>query len=238
MKRTAIILWLALAATASAQPWVVPSIATIEVEQEQVTFQLADAAELMSQDERVAILSIGLDAAQSYGVRLIPSKPVAWIEIHDVNKPFPPRVQEPFNGSFVINGGSGQVFWVSLRTANEPPTWIEVTIGGKPDIPDPPIGDYKQLENISRAKSAALNDPVSAAAIKAAINGACDQVDGTMPLDAAKRHVVKAIDDAPKDGRVEWHDGWRVPISDAIGTLGITKTVEYVAAMRAVARGL
>ena len=220
-------------------PWLVPQPSAIEVEQEQVTFQLADSAEIAPQGERVAILSVGLDAKQSYGVRLIPAVPVDWIEIHDVAKPFPPRIQKPFDGKFVINGNPQQLFWVSLRTAGEPPSWISVTIGGDSGGPDPPpIGDYAALETLSREKSVALRDMATAVVLKTAINGALDNLDANIPLDAAKRTIVKAIDDAPKDGRVEWYGGWRVPISDAIGRLGITTTVEYIAAMRAVARGL
>ena len=253
MKTKVLIVWLLLAGAATAQldsqfDWALlyTEASSVEVEQQQVTAQVADSAEVAPYDERVAILSVNLDKEKGYGVRLIPSEPIAWIEIHDVNEPFPPRIQQPIDNKFLVLGIPKQVFWVSLRSIDSPPTWIKVVIGGDvPDPPDPPpVDDFTGLENISRARSQALGDPITADALRLAINNACKDLEeeceegGCPTLPEAKRRVIKAIDDTPKDGRVEWYDGWRVPISTAIGMLNIETTPNYIAAMRAAARGL
>lgn len=248
-----LIVLLVLITSASGQePWAATE-AAIEVEQSQVTFQTADAAEIAEDGERVSILAEGLDPGREYGVSLHPvDVAVEWIEVHDSQEPFPPKVQLPYKpGYWIVRGKAGQVFWVSLRRGIAPPAWVEVKIeptdGGDPEDPppeDPPPGDYGAIEELSRERAAAMGDTATAANIRNAITAACDKLDaacesGTCPtLNEAKRQVVAAIDLAKKDGRKDWYSGWRVPMSEAINELGLTATPNYIAVMRAAVKGL
>lgn len=245
---TIAIVWCLYALAASAQlPWEGQPQVTA-VGQTQVTFLRATMAELISDGESVLILAEELAPGREFGVKLEVEKDVLWVEVHDSQVPFPPRVQQPYQpGQFLIRGKPKQEFWVSLRT-NGPPEWVQVIVAPsevKPEPPvDPPSNDFSALTQLSKKLADSLNDPFTRESLKkaytatvAALRAQCSG--GTCPgLDAAKTAIIDAVNAAPKTPAIDWYYGYRKPTSDAINGLNITQVDTYLAAIEALALGL
>lgn len=249
-------------------PW--DASAKIEpVGQVQVTFLTALSAELAVVDGKTIILAEELEPSRQYGVVLIADESTRWIEIHDKKKPFPPIVASQYDpekhpGRFLVRGEPGQAFYVSMRS-DGPPTWTEVVVAPEvapdpdapgepgdpsdPDDPSDPPPSFESIMELSKAKAAALDDPATAARIKAAIIAACDRSDALCKagrcegLPITKMHVVGGIEAAlsARTGdslRKDWLAAWRRPISDAVNNINPQDPPAYVAVMRSVAAGL
>lgn len=221
----------------------------------QVTFLTADAVEVAEAGKRVAILAEGLDAKQEYGVVLTTKMPARWIEVHPVEKPFPPIVEQPYkDNKFLIRGKPGEKFNVSVRGIDIP-VWVEVTIAPsvappkpedpKPEDPKPPVSsDVKEL---SKQLSSQLADPPTASALKTALLSTVSNIEALCnqrqcpTLDSAKNSVQNTINtvlQSRKTPNKDWYRGWREPVSKAIADKKVTTTSEYIAWVRAAAEGL
>lgn len=137
-----------------------------------------------------------------------------------------------------------------------------VTIAGSLPVPDPdptpdpdpdptptPVPELEQIEKLSAESAARLADSTTAKSIAEAITLVETEIDamcsrGQCPgLDATKSMMVAAIERKLLERRgasrsVNWLDGWRKPINEAISRLQITDVPTYRAVMRAVAAGL
>lgn len=119
-----------------------------------------------------------------------------------------------------------------------------------PDDPTPtPVPVLEQLEKLSRESAARLADEVTAKGLADAILATDAQIEsmcasGQCPgLSAAKQMMVVAIERRllAREGasrNVNWLDGWRKPINEAISRLNAVDVPSYRAVMRAVASGL
>lgn len=232
-----------------------PTAATslpLSIELKPITFMAADAAEVIAADEGVIIFAEGLKAGTRYGMVLtVADQPVEFVEVHPKANPFPPTVKTPFRpNAFLIEGKLGEVFYVSVRAANEAPTWVTVVIvteDGPPPVEPPPSDGA--IEKLSRARADALNDPPTRAALKTALDRTVADIgllcaQGNCP-DVAKAqvYVVAAIESVMGARRgpsefVEWKAAWRTPISDAIQSKAVTTTAGYLALMKEAAQGL
>lgn len=235
----AIVVCMLIAANTVAQ-----NIPAIDVPQEQLTFQRAKSAKVVQEADSVLIFAIGLNSLVEYSVELTVDSSVAWVEIHDDAKPFPPIVQKPIDSKVMVVGKPAQSFWVSLRNSTGPPVWVKVVVAPKViPPPPPPTKDFAKITELSKAKAALLDKP-TAANIKKALTAKLDslaercKIGQCPPLTTAKQELLEAVNDAPKDGKYEWYAGWRIPIVQAIGSLALTTTPEYIAAMQAAAEGL
>lgn len=219
------------------------NIPTVEVPQVQVTFQRAKSAKVVQEVDSVLIFAMGLSPLIEYAVELTVDTSVEWVEIHDDLKPFPPITQKPIDSKVLVIGKPAQLFWVSLRNSTGPPAWVKVIVAPKVITPPPPVKDFAKITELSKAKAALLDKP-TAANIKKALTSKLDSLterckDGQCPtLAATKQELLEAVNDAPKDGKYEWYAGWRIPIVQAISSLALTTTPEYIAAMQAAAEGL
>lgn len=259
--RCVALLSLLLASNAIAQtPW--DANAKLEpIGQIQVTFLTAASAELAESDGKTIILAEELDANRGYGVILVADPATEWIEAHDADKPFPPTTLKQYApekrpGRFLLRGVPGQKFFASLR-GNGPPTWSEVVVApsapdpDEPDEPDEPPStppNLKSIAELSKQRSAVLNDQATAARLMVAINQECDRSEALCRagrcegLPATKAGIVNAIEStlATRTGeslRKDWLS-WRRPVSAAINTMNPQDPPAYIAIMRAVAMGL
>ena len=120
-----------------------------------------------------------------------------------------------------------------------------------PDDPDPEPtpGEFAELVKLSQRLAERLKDADTAEALAAAIRSTADALDaqcerGQCPGAASvKSSMVAAIEQTllmrrGPSQRVNWLDGWRRPINDALIAEQLTTVPRYVAAMRAVALGL
>ena len=222
------------------------SIPTLEVPQEQVTFQRAKSVKVVHESASVLIFAVGLNPIIEYAVELTVDSSVGWVEIHDDVKPFPPIIQKPIDSKVMVGGNPAQSFWVSLRNSTGPPVWVKVVVAPKvlPPVPVPvPNKDFTKITELSKAKAALLDKPTAANIKKALTTKLSSLMErckvGQCPtLATAKQELLEVVNAAPKDGKYEWYAGWRIPIVQAIGLLGLTTTPEYIAAMQAAAEGL
>lgn len=139
---------------------------------------------------------------------------------------------------------------------------VTVVVGDSPIPPDPtdptdptdpidpvPVPVLEGLTKLSAESAARLNDSPTAKALAAAIRSTDAELEamcsrGQCPgLNAAKAAMVAAIErtlllrgDASR--RVNWLDGWRVPINQRLQDINPADVPTYRAAMRAVATGL
>ncbi|XZE35319.1 hypothetical protein SH501x_000809 [Pirellulaceae bacterium SH501] len=237
-------------------------VAPTEVTQTQVVFLKAAKAELADVYGKVAIIAEELSEAREYGVIVTLPTEVKWIEVHPAAKPFPPIVQMPFKeGRFLIRGVPGERFYVSSRGGDRP-LWFETIVAAgdnqtpptdpgpvdpKPD-PSPPSGTIlDQIRELSRQKSAALDDAATAAVLRETIQRVADAVRakcraGQCPtLDGAKTMMVQSIDVAML-GRTspnrDWWLNWRRPVSDVIKKANPADVESYLTMMQAAAEGL
>lgn len=131
-----------------------------------------------------------------------------------------------------------------------------VTIGsGGPVDPGPidptptPVPDLKKLEDLSYESASRLADAATAKgladsilSVDARITGMC--ASGQCPgLQTAQSMMVSAIEQrllqrTGNSRNVNWLEGWRKPINDALSKLQGVDVPKYQAAMRAVASGL
>jgi hypothetical protein len=247
-------IWLLLGALACGQAFTAP-VPDNGVSVAQVTFLIADKAELATDGSRIAILAEGLDAKREFGAIVTLKDAAKWIEVHPVANPFPPRVERPYKDhTFLIRGQPGEKFYVSIRSDDDGPTWIEVAIAGEPapdpekpppvDPNPPPAGSLAEL---SRSLSQAMGDPETASAIKASLGSAVSSLEalcrsGQCPTIAvARAQVIYAIESALRDRKKpnkDWLKGWRDPVSKAVGAKNPADAKTYVALMRAVTEGL
>jgi hypothetical protein len=120
-----------------------------------------------------------------------------------------------------------------------------------PDEPDQPtpVPGLEQIEKLSRESAARLADADTAKGLADAIMATERAIDamckaGQCPgLAATKAMMVAAIERrlSERHGRslsVNWLDGWRKPINEAINRLNAVDVPSYRAIMRAVAVGL
>jgi hypothetical protein len=123
-------------------------------------------------------------------------------------------------------------------------------------IPDPdepeqptPVPGLEQIEKLSMEKAAALADSTTAKSIAQGILEVDRQIEvmcsrGQRPgLPAVKQMMVATIEGRLLGRRgaslnVNWLDGWRKPINEAINRLNAVDVPSYRAIMRAVAVGL
>lgn len=229
----------------------------IEVTQKPVTYFSAKSATIEDDAGGVLIFAeqLSTESQQAMMLEIVSGSP-KWASVHDRAKPFPPVIVPEWKpGKFLIKGRPGQVFYVYLGgSADQVPTWIEVSIGGvAPDLPppvnppptNPPIAD---LEELSRSLAVKLGDPDTAKAIAASLNKALDDITaqcarGQCPtLAGAKQIAVYAIEGTlavRKDPfRADWLGGWRKPISEAVAAKNPVQVSAYVLLMRSVASGL
>lgn len=120
----------------------------------------------------------------------------------------------------------------------------------EPEQPGPtPVPGLEQLEKLSAERSAALADPETAKGLAEIIRNTDRAIEqmcagGQCPgLSATKAMMVAAIEQrlAARRGaslQVNWLDGWRVPVNEAINRLNAADVPTYRAMMRAVAAGL
>lgn len=226
------------------------------VTQQQVTFLTASKAEVTQQDGKALILAEGLEKDVSYGVLITIEAPVKWIEIHPVEKPFPPIIQTPFrNKTFLIRGKQGQKFYVSGR-GTDVPFWFDVSIDPNSSNPtpdpkppkDPELPDWlEKIRTISREGSLAVKDPATAKDLAKAIDEAAIQIDQKclesrcLNLPDAKSIMVSSIEQVLVSRPVaskQWLSLWRRPVSDAIAQAKPVDTPSYLAMMRSAAKGL
>lgn len=120
--------------------------------------------------------------------------------------------------------------------------------GPEPD-PEPEPGNYEGIRRLSMESAEALADRATAQSLSAAIRAADEAMEqlcrtGQCPgLAAAKQMMVAAIERslllrAGNSRRVNWLDGWRRPLNEALGQLPLDTVPAYRAAMRAAALGL
>jgi hypothetical protein len=129
----------------------------------------------------------------------------------------------------------------SLPTPPNPPD--------DPPKPAPPLpGDYQSVLEASAAGTAAVNDPPTAAAMARAISDTVTVLEnlcetGRCPgLAECKRQMVQSIQDVllQREGvsrSRDWKGLWRVPVNAAIESLELTTPTQYLAAMKAAAKG-
>lgn len=136
---------------------------------------------------------------------------------------------------------------VAISSAGEQPA-----PGPDPDPdpePEPEPGNYEGIRRLSMESAAALADRATAQSLSAAIRSADEAMEqlcrtGQCPgLAAAKQMMVAAIERslllrAGNSRRVNWLDGWRRPLNEALGQLPLDTVPAYRAAMRAAALGL
>lgn len=219
-----------------------------------VTFLTADAAEIIEKPgtDGVAIFAEGLKAGAQYGMLLtVSNQPVDWIEVHPATF-FPVKVLRPIRpNAFLIEGKVGEVFYVSIRAGSVPPVWMTVTIVTDNPVPtDPPVDPPTDgaIEQLSRARANAVNDPPTRAVLKVDLNTAIAAAEARCaagdcpPLPEAADALVAAIEASLEKRRgeseyIEWKAGWRTPISDAVKAKATT-TQSYLALMKEAARGL
>ena len=119
----------------------------------------------------------------------------------------------------------------------------------EPDRPTPTPGDYEGLRKLSKDSAARLADATTAKALSTAIQAESVRITelcerGQCPtLDGAKRFMVIAIENSlnsrvGNSRNVNWLDGWRKPINDALKNTNTSTVESYLAAMRAIAVGL
>lgn len=119
----------------------------------------------------------------------------------------------------------------------------------KPDDPTPPPEQFESLRKLSELAAKDLNDPATARSLAAAMRAADAKLDamcdaGRCPgLVQAKEMMVLAIQEslARREGRsrqVNWLDGWRTIVSDAIKKINPPDVPTYQLCMRAAATGL
>lgn len=167
----------------------------------------------------------------------------------------PVEVKELGPGAFIVLG-SGTVrvevtivdFDKRLFDQDE----FQITIGKAPDpTPGPvdPVPPNQDLARISREAASKLNDPSTALALAAAINETATSIDqqcqsGQCPgLAQCKAMMVTAIEGrllmrTGSSLNVDWLNGWRVPINNALKSLNTSDVPTYLASMRSVASGL
>jgi hypothetical protein len=128
-----------------------------------------------------------------------------------------------------------------------------VTIGEAGTQPDPepipqPPSNYAQLQQLAKEKAALLDDGLTSRGLAQTIGTKCTEIErlceqGQCPtLLGAKTSMVTAIENrllarTGNSRNAPW-DGWRTQINLAIGRLNLTTVEQYVAAMKAVAKGL
>ena len=124
-------------------------------------------------------------------------------------------------------------------TDPQPPT--------EPEQPAPTPGKWVPLQDLSKTNSQRINDPQTAAAIKAAIVASVQEIEGKCAsgqcpgLDAAQRRVTGRIEQSllGRQNRLsDWANGWRTPNAQLINTLGIKDVPDYIQAAKAMAAGL
>lgn len=115
--------------------------------------------------------------------------------------------------------------------------------------PEPPAGDYEHIERASQSSAERLNDIETAGRLARAIQGEIAELEGMCKrgqcpgLAQAKAEVVAVIRAAlamrqGNSRNVDWLGGWREPMNSAIDRENITLVNNYLAAMKAAARGL
>jgi hypothetical protein len=255
-----IAIWLLLGLLCVAQSPFNPEPVNEGVQLSQVTFLVADRAELATDGTRVVVLAEGLDDKREYGVIVKLAVPAKWLEVHPIAKPFPPKVERPYKeNSFLIRGAPGERFYVSIRR-DDGPTWIEVTVAPNlmpqpppvdPTPTDPPVNPGT-LTELSRSLSKAMQDPATSASLKASLSTAVSNLEALCrvsqcpTLPAARSQVIAAIERAllartnPSKDRPDkdWLKGWREPISKAINDKNPIDTKTYVALVRSVVDGI
>jgi hypothetical protein len=116
-----------------------------------------------------------------------------------------------------------------------------------PDVPTP--GLFEALRQLSKNSAAALNDRDTANGLAETIQIKANEIEamcerGQCPtLDGARRMMVTAIENrllarAGNSRNVNWADGWRSPVNNALLASNTQTVALYLAAMRAVAVGL
>ena len=128
-----------------------------------------------------------------------------------------------------------------------------VTIGGttEPDPTDPPDvpTPAPELEKLSFESASRLADATTARGLADAIMAVDSQIEslcsaGQCPtVSTAQSMMVNAIERrllarTGASRNVDWLNGWRKPVNDALGKLTAVDLVKYRAAMRSVAAGL
>jgi len=211
----------------------------LEVQSKQVTFLTADNAELISSDERVAIIAENVDAKKSYGVMLkITNQSHDWIEVHTKSKPFPPRILDPFKEDvYLLVGDPGETFFISVRSNDDRPTWIEVQIEGDGSESGGIIGKWAKLQQISKMEADKINDPSTRSLLAKAYSDALVSVDN-MTLSDAKKNVVKARK-AALSARTTFESNWFVYLQKVGDEADKAEdTADYKAAISAIIAGL
>lgn len=251
-----VMLWLLLSVVGLAQSPFNPEPVNEGVKLSQVTFLVADRAEIATDGTRVVVLAEGLDDKREYGVIVKLDVPAKWLEVHPIAKPFPPKVERPYKeNSFLIRGAPGERFYVSIRR-DDGPTWIEVVVAPnlmpqpppvEPGPVDPPPVNPGSLTELSRSLSKAMGDSATSATLKASLGTAVSNLEALCrasqcpTLPAARSQVIAAIERALLDRKnpsKDWLKGWREPISKAINDKNPVDTKTYVALVRSVVDGI
>jgi hypothetical protein len=148
----------------------------LEVKVSQVSFLLADTAELTPVNNRVQITTTNLDAQRYYGLRIevvnqVHNYIAAYPIIDEVKNlvSFPPIYLNPVlpNGNtYNLTGDPGSAYWLEVRS-NSAPVVTKVRIEGTtteptPVDPEPPVdtGDFEQLERDMKTIVSQINEPV------------------------------------------------------------------------------
>lgn len=164
----------------------------LKVDVQQITFLRASAAQILPQDEGVAILAEDLEDTREYAAKIvITDQPNEYIEASRLLTvdgitvaEFPPLVITPISegegtNTYLLSGNPGDRFGVSIRSSVVP-QWLEVKIDGPstpdpdqpdPDEPEPPAGDLTPadltaIENTVVSAVKSLADPITQAEIK------------------------------------------------------------------------
>lgn len=125
----------------------------LKVDVQQITFLRASAAQILPQDDGVAILAEDLADTREFAAKIvITDQPNEYIEASRLLNvdgitvaEFPPLVITPISegedtNTYLLSGNPGDRFGVSIRSGGVVPQWLEVKIDGPvpdPDKPDP-----------------------------------------------------------------------------------------------------
>jgi hypothetical protein len=138
-----------------------------------VTYQQADSAEVLKQDQGVIVIAEGLKPTAKFAAKItVVNQNSDYIEVFPQKKPFPPLVVEQFRpGEYLIQGEPGDKFNISVRSANTKPVWLVAEIPALPGETKPPVSSDSDLEPLKKAvvqNAVATKDATTAKALAAA----------------------------------------------------------------------
>mgnify|MGYP000589693455 CR=1 FL=1 len=116
--------------------------------------------------------------------------------------------------------------------------------GTEPDEPDPPItGRFDSLEDLSREKSTALNDPTIRSKLASKLKQESYGDSLVASQTTVERIYLSVLSSRSRDNQdANWYDGWYIPVLHKIGNLAnqgrIKNVADYTKAVHAVAAGL